>query len=84
MGRGIEKQLQVCENLNYIIQRFKGYVLHTKNNFSTIYVVQNQFVGLLIFKTQMFFRHIFVHFFSFLLFILMAHKSRRLDIYTRF
>ena len=52
MGQGIETQLQVCENLNYLIQRFKGNILLllvTMNKFSTIFVVQNKFVGLLLF-----------------------------------
>ena len=52
MGQGSETQLQVCENLNYLIQRFKGNILLllvTMNKFSTIFAVQNKFVGLLLF-----------------------------------
>ena len=52
MGQGTETQLQVCENLNYLIQRFKGNILVLlvkMNKFSTIFAVQNKFVGLLLF-----------------------------------
>ena len=51
MGQGSETQLQVCENLNYLIQQFKGGILLllvTMNKFSTIFAVQNKFVGLLL------------------------------------
>ena len=70
MGQGSETQLQVCENLNYLIQRFKGILLSlvTMNKFSTIFAVQNKFVGLFLFVIYWF---IFLEFF--LLLILMAH-----------
>ena len=53
MGQGSETQLQVCEHLNYLI--LSGLrvnmilLLVTMNKFSTILVVQNKFVGLLLF-----------------------------------
>ena len=71
MGQGSETQLQVCENLNYLFQRFKVNILLllvTMNNFSTIFAVQNKFVGLLLFVMYW---SIFLEFF--LLLILMAH-----------
>ena len=69
MGQGSETQLKVCANLNYLIQRFRVNILLllvTMNKFSTIFAVQNNFVGLLLFVIywSIFFR-IFL--------ILMAH-----------
>ena len=71
MGRGSDTQLQVCENLNYLIQRLRVnmlLLLVTMNKFSTIFAVQNKFVGLLLFVIYW---SIFLEFF--LLLILMAH-----------
>ena len=71
MGQGSETQLQVCENLNYLIQRFRVNILLllvTMNKFSTIFAVQNKFVGLLLFVIYW---SIFLEFF--LLLIYMAH-----------
>ena len=69
MGQGSETQLQVCENLNYLIQRFNILLLLvTMNTFSTIFAVQNTFVGLLLFVIYW---SIFLEFV--LLLILMAH-----------
>ena len=68
MGQGSETQLQVCENLNYLIQRFKGNILLllvTMNKFSTIFAVQNKFVGLLLPGICYILVHFFRIFFAF-------------------
>ena len=52
MGQGSETQLQVCENLNYLFSGLRVNILLllvTMNKFSTIFAVQNKFVGLLLF-----------------------------------
>ena len=52
MGQGSEKQLQVRENLNYLIQRFRVNILLllvTMNKFSTIFAVQKKIVGVILF-----------------------------------